>query len=134
MSGLEDIRKELLFSVTKKDFEIDWFSGTGCGGQYRNKHQNCCRIRHKDSGAIATGQSQRDRISNIREAMENLIRIPAFQSWVRQKTCEITGEQAEIEDKVERAMKNLKFEIKDEDGKWKEVSEEEINEQVNEDC
>lgn len=134
MSGLEDLRKELLFSVTKKDFEIDWFSGTGCGGQYRNKHQNCCRIRHKDSGAIATGQSQRDRISNLREAMENLIRIPAFQSWVRQKTCEITGEQAEIEDKVERAMKNLKFEIKDEDGKWKEVSEEEIDEQINEDC
>lgn len=134
MSGLEDIRKELLFSVTKKDFEIDWFSGTGCGGQYRNKHQNCCRIRHKDSGAIATGQSQRDRISNLREAMENLIRIPAFQSWVRQKTCEITGEQVEIEEKVEKAMKNLKFEIKDEDGKWKEVSEEEIDEQVNEDC
>lgn len=134
MSGLEDLGKELLFSVTKKDFEIDWFSGTGCGGQYRNKHQNCCRIRHKDSGAIATGQSQRDRISNLREAMENLISIPAFQSWVRQKTCEITGEQAEIEEKVEKAMKNLKFEIRDENGKWKEVREEEINEQVNEDC
>ena len=119
--------KELLFSITKNDFEVDWFSGTGCGGQYRNKHQNCCRIRHKDSGAIATGQSQRDRISNLREAMENLIRIPAFQSWVRQKTCEITGEQAEIEEKVEKTMKDLKFEIKDENGKWKEVREEEIS-------
>ena len=131
MSGLEKLKevrvKELLFSITKKDFEIDWFSGTGCGGQYRNKHQNCCRIRHKDSGAIATGQSQRDRISNLREAMENLIRIPAFQSWVRQKTYEITGEQAGIEENVEKAMKNLKFEIKDENGKWKEVREEEIN-------
>ena len=119
--------KELLFSITKNDFEVDWFSGTGCGGQYRNKHQNCCRIRHKDSGAIATGQSQRDRISNLREATENLIRIPAFQSWVRQKTCEITGEQAEIEEKVEKTMKDLKFEIKDENGKWKEVREEEIS-------
>ena len=118
--------KELLFSVTKKDFEIDWFSGTGCGGQYRNKHQNCCRIRHKDSGAIATGQSQRDRISNLKEAMENLVKIPAFQSWLRQKICEITGERAEIEEKVEKAMKNLKFEIRDENGRWKEVREEEI--------
>ena len=38
MSGKQ---KELLFSVTKKDFSITWFSGTGAGGQYRNKHQNC---------------------------------------------------------------------------------------------
>lgn len=30
--------KELLSSVTKKDFDITWFSGTGNDGQYRNKH------------------------------------------------------------------------------------------------
>ena len=118
--------RELLFSVTKDDLEIDWFSGTGCGGQYRNKHQNCCRIRHKDSGAIATGQSQRDRPSNLKEAMENLVKTPAFQSWVKVKTSEVTGEQAEIEAKVEEAMRHLKFEVKDENGKWKEVKEEDL--------
>ena len=118
--------RELLFSVTKDDLEIDWFSGTGCGGQYRNKHQNCCRIRHKDSGAIATCQSQRDRPSNLKEAMENLVKTPAFQSWVKVKTSEVTGEQAEIEAKVEEAMRHLKFEVKDESGKWKEVNEEDL--------
>ena len=118
--------RELLFSVTKDDLEIDWFSGTGCGGQYRNKHQNCCRIRHKDSGVIATGQSQRDRPSNLKEAMENLVQTPAFQSWVKVKTSEVTREQAEIEAKVEEAMRHLKFEVKDESGKWKEVNEEDI--------
>ena len=118
--------RELLFSVTKDDLEIDWFSGTGCGGQYRNKHQNCCRIRHKDSGAIATGQSQRDRPSNLKEAMENLVKTPAFQSWIKVKTSEVTGEQAEIEAKVEEAMRHLKFEVKDENGKWKEVNEKDI--------
>ena len=118
--------RELLFSVTKDDLEIDWFSGTGCGGQYRNKHQNCCRIRHKDSGAIATGQSQRDRPSNLKEAMENLVKTPAFQSWVKVKTSEVTREQAEIEAKVEEAMRHLKFEVKDESGKWKEVNEEDL--------
>lgn len=122
--------KELLFSVTKDDLEVDWFSGTGCGGQYRNKHQNCCRIRHKDSGAIATGQSQRDRPSNLKEAMENLVKTPAFQSWVKVKTSEVTGEQAEIEAKVEEAMRHLKFEVKDENGKWKEVKEEDLKEEV----
>ena len=118
--------KELLFSVTKNDLEIDWFSGTGCGGQYRNKHQNCCRIRHKDSGAIATGQSQRDRVSNLKEAMENLVKSPKFKAWVKVRVGEITGEKADIEAKVDRAMRHLKFEVKDEAGNWKEVQEDDI--------
>ena len=120
--------EELLFSVTKNDLEVDWFSGTGCGGQYRNKHQNCCRIRHKDSGVIATGQSQRDRLSNLKEAMENLVKSPKFKAWMKVKVAEVTGEKADIESKVDRAMKHLKFEVKDELGRWKEVQEDEINE------
>ena len=118
--------KELLFSVTKNDLEVDWFSGTGCGGQYRNKHQNCCRIRHKDSGAIATGQSQRDRVSNLKEAMENLTKSPKFKAWVKVRVGEVTGERADIEAKVDRAMRHLKFEVKDEAGNWKEVQEDDI--------
>ena len=125
--------KELLFSVTKNDLEVDWFSGTGCGGQYRNKHQNCCRIRHKDSGAIATGQSQRDRVSNLKEAMENLTKSPKFKAWVKVRVGEITGEKADIEAKVDRAMRHLKFEVKDESGNWKEVSEDEIREDMERD-
>lgn len=118
--------KELLFSVTKNDLEVDWFSGTGCGGQYRNKHQNCCRIRHKDSGAIATGQSQRDRVSNLKEAMENLTKSPKFKAWIKVSVGEVTGEKADIEAKVDRAMRHLKFEVKDEAGNWKEVQEDDI--------
>ena len=118
--------KELLFSVTKNDLEVDWFSGTGCGGQYRNKHQNCCRIRHKDSGAIATGQSQRDRVSNLKEAMENLTKSPKFKAWVKVRVGEVTGEKADIEAKVDRAMRHLKFEVKDESGNWREVQEDDI--------
>ena len=121
--------KELLFSVTKDDLDVDWFSGTGCGGQYRNKHQNCCRIRHKDSGAIATGQSQRDRVSNLKEAMENLTKSPKFKAWVKVRIGEITGDKADIEAKVDRAMRHLKFEVKDKLGNWKEVSEDEISEE-----
>ena len=121
--------KELLFSVTKNDLDVDWFSGTGCGGQYRNKHQNCCRIRHKESGAIATGQSQRDRVSNLKEAMENLTKSPKFKAWVKVRVGEVTGEKADIEAKVDRAMRHLKFEVKDELGNWKEVSEDEIMEE-----
>jgi protein subunit release factor A len=58
--------------LTKKDFKIDWFSGTGKGGQHRNKHQNCCRITHIDTGLTAQGTEGRDRITNQRTAFRRL--------------------------------------------------------------
>jgi protein subunit release factor A len=57
---------------TKKDFRVDWFSGTGGGGQYRNKHQNCCRIVHIETGIMSTGQSYRERPANQKEAFNRL--------------------------------------------------------------
>lgn len=56
----------------KKDFKIDWFSGTGAGGQHRNKHQNCCRMTHLPTGMMETGQSHRERPANQREAFRKL--------------------------------------------------------------
>ena len=60
--------------------------------------------------------------------MENLVKSPKFKAWVKVKVAEVTGEKADIESKVDRAMKHLKFEVKDELGRWKEVQEDEINE------
>lgn len=58
--------------LTKKDFKLEWFSGTGAGGQHRNKHQNCCRITHIESGLTETGQNSRERSTNQREAFTKL--------------------------------------------------------------
>lgn len=58
--------------LTKKDFKLEWYSGTGAGGQHRNKHQNCCRITHIETGLMETGQTERDRPSNQRKAFEKL--------------------------------------------------------------
>ena len=62
--------KELHF--TRKDFRVDWFSGTGGGGQHRNKHQNCCRITHIETGLVSIGQTERDRPSNQSKAFRAL--------------------------------------------------------------
>ncbi len=65
--------------LTRKDFSVEWFSGTGSGGQHRNKHQNCCRITHIATGLRATGQNARDRPTNQRNAFEALAkRIIAY--------------------------------------------------------
>ena len=57
---------------TKNDFKIEWFSGTGAGGQHRNKHQNCVRITHIESGISCTGQSFRERSRNFDDAFRRL--------------------------------------------------------------
>jgi protein subunit release factor B len=115
-------KKDLLFSVTKKDFDIAWFSGTGAGGQYRNKHQNCCRMVHKESGVTATGQSQRSREANLREAFTNIVHNPRFTFWLQQRAFLKLGEET-LEQKVEKEMidKNLKVEYTTDHG-WEVVS------------
>jgi protein subunit release factor B len=111
-------KKELLYSIIKKDFNVEYFSGTGAGGQHRNKHQNCVRLRHNDSGVTTTGQSNRDRQTNLKEAFNSLVKHPKFKVWMNKKTWEVI-EGKTIEQKVEESLvpKNLKVEIK-EDGKW----------------
>ena len=60
-------------SMTSKDFRLEWFSGTGAGGQHRNKHQNCCRITHIGTGLRSTGQNSRSRVENQRSAFNKLV-------------------------------------------------------------
>ena len=50
-------------------FKYDWFSGTGKGGQHRNKHQNCCRCIHEETGIVANGTRNRSREANKRDAL-----------------------------------------------------------------
>ena len=60
------------FCYSKKDFKIEWFSGTGPGGQNRNKVQACVRITHLPSGLKATSQTHRSRAANFRDAFQSL--------------------------------------------------------------
>ena len=53
------------------DLKIEWYSGTGAGGQHRNKHQNSCRITHIPTGIVATAQC-RSRQNSLKEALETV--------------------------------------------------------------
>jgi len=55
----------------KQDFKIEWYSGTGAGGQHRNKHQNSCRITHV-SGIVVTAQC-RSRENSLNEARTTIL-------------------------------------------------------------
>ena len=54
--------------IPESDLRIEWYSGTGAGGQHRNKHQNSCRITHIPSGVVSTAQT-RSRQNSLAEAM-----------------------------------------------------------------
>lgn len=115
---MSNTKKTPIFSLTKKDFEVTWFSGSGGGGQHRNKHKNCCRIKHVQSGVISTGQSHRSRVQNQKEAMYGFKKKPQFMSWVNMKVEEIESGKT-IEQKVDEDMnpKNIIVDIQ-KNGKW----------------
>ncbi len=58
-------------AVPETDLKIEWYSGTGAGGQHRNKHQNSCRITHIPTGIVATAQC-RSRQNSIAEALQTI--------------------------------------------------------------
>ena len=124
MSYLPKGKKNLLFTITKKDFKISYFSGSGPGGQNRNKNQNCVRIYHPESGANAVGQSHKSRQQNLKEALTNLVKHGKFKIWHLRRVQEIITGQT-IEDKIKKAMKpeNLKVEGRDKNGKWCELND-----------
>jgi peptide chain release factor 1 len=57
--------------VRDDDFRIEWYSGSGAGGQHRNKHQNSCRVTHIPTGVVRKAET-RHRESSYRDAMAAL--------------------------------------------------------------
>lgn len=73
LTSRTDFRKDdPLLQRSETDFRIEWFSGSGAGGQHRNKHQNCARIIHIPSGLKQERQG-RSREANYRDAIAALI-------------------------------------------------------------
>lgn len=63
-------RKQVVFN--DRDFKIEWYSGTGCGGQNRNKVQSSCRITHLPSGLVRTAQT-RSRENSLKLAKDAIL-------------------------------------------------------------
>lgn len=75
------------YCYTRKDFDLNWYSGSGAGGQHRNKHQNCLRLKHIPSGITVQAADGRDRPTNMRKAFERL--RPLLEKWIRQQIGEV---------------------------------------------
>lgn len=67
--------KTLIWSRRKKDFRIDWFSGTGAGGQHRNKCMNSCRLTDKETGIQTSSQEHRSAKQNLKSAFHKMVKL-----------------------------------------------------------
>ena len=82
------MKKELLFSVTKKDLEIQTFCSGGSGGQHQNKVETGVRIIHKESGAVGEARDSRSQHANKKAAFLRMVNSPKFKLWQKQKARE----------------------------------------------
>ena len=65
---IDSIAGQTAATIPNSDLKIEWYSGTGAGGQYRNKHQNSCRITHIPTGIVAKAEC-RSRTNSLDEAL-----------------------------------------------------------------
>lgn len=104
--------KQLLFSLTKNDFEFQTFCTGGNGGQHRNAKQNGVRCIHPPSGGRGEHRDGRDQFINRREAFVKCVNSPEFKTWHRMETMRRLGQLRGIDEAVDAAMAdhNLKIE------------------------
>jgi len=111
--------RELLFSVTLDDCRVDTFRSGGPGGQNQNKRDTGVRITHVASGAVGEAREERSQLQNKKTAFRKMTETPAFKFWVHEERRRIeTGKTAEQRVTESMVPKNLKFEVKDTEGRW----------------
>jgi len=68
IEGRPDVSRH---AIAERDLKVRWFSGTGAGGQHRNKHQCSVELTHLPTG-ISRKAETRSRENSMRLAMESL--------------------------------------------------------------
>jgi peptide chain release factor len=111
--------KKLLFSVTKDDCDWQTFRAGGPGGQHQNKVESAVRCIHRDSGATGESRTERSQHINRQLAFERMGNTRVFQDWAKIEASRRLGGKS-VHELVEEAMdmKNMRVEVRGEDGKW----------------
>ncbi len=112
--------KKLFFSLSKSngDFVVTPYRGSGKGGQKRNKTFSGCRITHAVTGLFVECEEERSFETNKKRAFERLCNKPEFQKWLKFETAKRAGKFNDIDNIVEKEMRNIRVDVKDDTGKW----------------
>ena len=115
--------RELAFSVTLKDCEVQFFRAGGPGGQHQNKTSSACRVIHHPSGARGESREHREQLANKRAAFVRMANHPRFRIWVNQQLARETPEQW-----VEKQLQPEKLRVEGRvDGSWEVLAEDDVH-------
>lgn len=81
--------------ILEGDLRVEWYSGSGKGGQHRNKHQNSCRLTHIPTGVVRKAET-RQRVTSYREALAELTRAVQTQAQEGQHQAANTLRQSQV--------------------------------------
>lgn len=82
------MQRELMFSVTLKDCEVQTFRSGGKGGQNQNTRDTGVRIIHKASGARGEARDERSQLQNRKLAFRRMAESKLFRAWVAKQSFE----------------------------------------------
>lgn len=101
--------KELLFSVTIKDCDVQTFTVGGNGGSGKDTSNTGVRIVHKASGAEGRAVDTRSQLKNKQLAWVRMCKSTRYLAWQKMEIARRLG-QPTIEQIIDEQMKNIKIE------------------------
>lgn len=117
--------KELLFSVTLADCEVQTFRAGGAGGQNQNKRDTGVRIIHPPSGARGESREERSQLANKKLAFRRMAAHPLFRAWVGRQSHEYKKIEQRAAQWAEQQINDptaVRFEIRHK-GRWVKVDQ-----------
>lgn len=113
----------LKLTLTKDDFQWEFFTAGGHGGQKQNKTSSACRCSHKPSGSTGISRDERSQPQNKRLAFERCTGTEQFKRWAQNELAKQEQrllDRPSVEQQVNAEMMpgNLRVEIQDSAGNW----------------
>jgi len=109
------------FTLTRDDFNWEYFCAGGKGGQKQNKTASACRCTHQPSGATGISRDERSQMQNRKLAFGRMKESKAFQNWCKIQLSRTLTDRVEEKPLVDLSINecNTTVEVKGPDGEWK---------------